>query len=228
MDNNKNQKEYIVMTLSENGKEEELKEYLNNNLDVDITVGKGYCLFKAVINNHLNMVKFLTKNTPLGSLEYLTGESGAIALAAINNRLEISKYLFKFWLDSSENYKYKEAWEYGYCAAYSYQKKQIMDYYLFSEECNNYINKDIIEESFIELYKVNDLDLLKYLIFEFKIEKTPKIDDFLNNNEEKDLFNNKSKIAKKELIEYFNKSILMNKIENKLEIKNYKSLKNKI
>lgn len=228
MENNKNQKEYIVMTLSENGKVEELKEYLNSNLDVDITVGRGYCILMAVKNNHLDMVKFLAEETILGNLEYLVGESGTIALASINNRLEISEYLFNFWLNHPQHNEYKEAWEYGYCAAYTHQNKEIMGYYLFSEECIGYLNKDVIEESFIELYKVNDLELLKYLIFEAKLEKTEKIDEFLNNNEEKDLFNNKSKIAKKELIEYFNKSILMNKIENKLEIKNHKSLKNKI
>jgi len=228
MENNKNQKEYIIMTLSESGKVKELKEYINNNKDIDITVGKGYCILMAVKNNHLDMVKFLVEETTLGNLEYLVGSSGTIALAAINNRLEISKYLFNFWLNHTEKSQYKEAWEYGYCSAYAYQKKQIMDYYLFSEECFESINKDIVEESFIELYKINDLELLKYLIFEFKLEKTEKIDNFLNNKEEKDLFNNKSKIVKKELIEYFNKSILMNKIENKLEIKNHKSLKNKI
>lgn len=220
------QLESDFMYYCEKGNLEELKNLLRNHPETDITVGVNYGLTYAAKKGHLNIVTYLLDNTIIGQDSRIYDEQGAYQVACYANQKEVVDYLFKHW--KKNPYLKENAWEWGYSIAYIYEHQDLMDYFLNNIETIEFKNNDLIIDSFIELYKIENKELLMYLTFEYQLEYSSKIKEFLNDPNELGLGKRQNKIKKEEIKEWFVKQEFKNKLIDNYPDKNNFSKKIKI
>lgn len=152
------QLESDFMNYCEHGNLEKLRNLLRNHPETDITVGVNYGLTYAAKKGHLNIVSYLLDNTIIGQDSRIYDEQGAYQVSCSVNQKEVVDYLFKHW---KKNPHLKEnAWEWGFSSAYVYEHPDLMHYFLTNAETIEFKNNDVINESFFELYRIENKELL--------------------------------------------------------------------
>ena len=230
----KNKKEFNpdieFMTLCEKGELDNIKKLLTVYTETDIFLGNNYGLIQAVIKNHPAVVDYLLEKTPLGKESSIYNDQGAYLVACDRGKLKMVERLFKHWVENQElQEKNPHVWELGFVSAYVHANEKAMKLFLENPLMKPYANIHLENDNcFITLYQLERKDLLETLIFDFNIEKTQAITDFLNNpDRKKDRFGNLYKIEKEELKELFEKRDFKNKLddsfpERKIKIKSKK------
>lgn len=223
--------DHEFMALCEKGDLENIKKLLTVYTETDIFLGNNYGLIQAVIKNHPLVVDYLLEKTALGKEPTVYGEQGAYLVACDRGYLKMAERLFKNWLEHKELQEaHPYAWEFGFSASYVHENEHGMRLFLENPIMKPFANIHLEDDNcFVTLYKLERKDLLETLIFDFNIDKTQAITDFLNNPDiKKDRFGNEYKIDKKELIELFEKRDFINKLNENLPEKNIKTKSKKI
>lgn len=219
------------MILCEKGDLVNIKKLLTVYTETDIFLGNNHGLIQAVIKNHPLVVDYLLEKTALGKEPTVYGEQGAYLVACDRGYLKMAERLFKNWLEHKELQKTNPyIWEFGFVSAYVSGNEKAMRLFLENPIMKPFSNIHLEDDNcFVTLYKLERKDLLETLIFDFNLEKTPAITDFLNNpDRKKNRFGHLYQIDKKELIELFEKRDFINKLNNNLPLKNSKLKSKKI
>jgi len=131
-------------------------------------------LVNAIISDDLNNVKKIICFNIRNNADLCLGQNGPLAIAASNGNLEILQYFFtSVDVDFSPIYP-----EISIVASQGKQKK-IIDYLVNSSDLKTkfdiHFNND-------ELFRktCSNLDMVQYLIFDLNIEKTERIEMYLN------------------------------------------------
>lgn len=222
--------DHEFIKLCETGNLNELKKLLTVYTETDITLGNNHGLIKAVNENHLPVIEYLLDKTKLGSEPTIYQEQSAYLVACDQGKIKIIDKFFKNWLQHENQQKSNpQVWEYGFSAAYTAEKEQAIKFFVQNPDMQPYANIHLENDNcFINSFKVHRKDLLEMLILDLNIEKTPAIQEFLEEPDTRDKFGKKYKIDKNEINELFNKRDLKNNIENNLPEKNIKSKSMKI
>lgn len=223
--------DHEFMTLCEKGDLENIKKLLTVYTETDIFLGNNYGLIQAVLKNRPLVVDYLLEKTALGNEPTVYNDQGAYRVSCDRGPIKITERLFKNWLDHPElQTSNPYAWEFGFSAAYVNANEKAMRLFLENPIMKPFANIHLEDDNcFITLYKLEQKKLLETLIFDFNIDKTQAITDFLNNpDRKKDRFGNEYKIDKKELIELFDKRDFMKKLNENLPEKNIKTKSKKI
>lgn len=222
--------DYEFIKLCETGDINNLKKLLTVYTETDIKLGNNYGLIKAVVKNHLPIVEYLLDKTQLGAEPTIYQEQSAYLVACDEGKTQIIDKFFKNWLTHPSQQKDNpQVWEYGFSAAYTSENEKAMKFFLQNPDMQPYADIHLENDNcFINSFKVHRKDLLEMLILDLNIEKTPAIEDFLENPDTRDKFGKQYKIDKNEINELFEKRDFKNNIENNLPEKNTKVKTNKI
>lgn len=222
--------DHEFIKLCETGDLANLKKLLTVYTETDIKLGNNHGLIKAVVKNHLPVVEYLLDKTDLGSEPTIYNEQSAYMVACDQGKIKMIDKLFKNWLSHPNQQEANpQVWEYGFSAAYTAENEKAIKFFLQNPDMKPYANIHLENDNcFINSFKVQRKDLLEMLILELNIEKTPAIQEFLDNPDTRDKFGKQYKIDKNEINELFEKRDFKNNIENNLPEKNVKVKTRKI
>lgn len=162
-------------------------------LNADINFEDGDALIKASENDNLEMVKYLITHPNFDPKLAMTNDS-ALFSACLNGNVNIIDYFYslpqlKEDINSRANHKF------FMLIACEHGQTEVVKYFLASHHLKNSLVDYDIDKGFKIACEKKQFNVIEYFIFDYNIEETPFIKNYLENTSNttvKNLFTNRA------------------------------------